>query len=44
MVVAAIRVVGPRVADIDKPLIPGELPIEADKCPAFAGQQFAAAN
>ncbi|MEX0664321.1 MAG: amidohydrolase family protein [Acidimicrobiia bacterium] len=33
--------VGPRVADVDRPIIPGELPIEADKCPAFAGQTFA---
>jgi predicted TIM-barrel fold metal-dependent hydrolase len=36
--------VGPRAVDIDQPLVPGELPIEADKCPAFAGQQFATAG
>ena len=29
---------GPRVRDTDNPLQPGELPIEAFKCPAFAGQ------
>ena len=29
---------GPRVIDTDRPLLPGELPIEAYKCPAFAGQ------
>ena len=29
---------GPRVRDTDHPLQPGELPIEAYKCPAFAGQ------
>jgi predicted TIM-barrel fold metal-dependent hydrolase len=28
---------GPRVVDVDRPLQPGELPIEALKCPAFAG-------
>jgi hypothetical protein len=28
---------GPRVMDIDQPLAPGELPIAAHKCPAFAG-------
>lgn len=28
---------GPRVADIDRPLAPGELPATALKCPAFAG-------
>jgi len=35
--------VGPLVSEIDHPLVPGELPIEADKCPAFIGQQFATA-
>jgi hypothetical protein len=25
------------VMDIDQPLVPGELPIAAHKCPAFAG-------
>ena len=30
---------GPRVRDTDQPLQPGELPIEAYKCPAFAGQR-----
>ena len=34
---------GPRVAEIDEPLAPGELPIAAAKCPAFVGQQFAEA-
>ena len=29
---------GPLVSDTDHPLQPGELPIEAYKCPAFAGQ------
>ncbi len=33
--------VGPRVVDVDRPLVPGELPVEAGKCPAFAGQQLA---
>jgi hypothetical protein len=28
---------GPRVRDTDHPLQPGELPIDAYKCPAFAG-------
>ena len=28
---------GPRVVDIDEPLGPGELPLAALKCPAFAG-------
>lgn len=28
---------GPRVVDIDQPLVPGELPMAAHKCPAFAG-------
>jgi predicted TIM-barrel fold metal-dependent hydrolase len=28
---------GPLVADIDQPLRPGELPVAAYKCPAFAG-------
>ncbi len=32
---------GPRVVDIDQPLGAGELPIAAQKCPAFAGQSFA---
>ena len=32
------------IADVDNPIVPGELPIEADKCPAFAGQTFATAN
>jgi predicted TIM-barrel fold metal-dependent hydrolase len=36
--------VGPRVVDVDTPIVPGELPIEADKCPAFAGQTFATAS
>jgi hypothetical protein len=29
---------GPLVRDTDQPLQPGELPIEAYKCPAFAGR------
>jgi hypothetical protein len=29
--------VGPLVEEIDRPLEPGELPLEAAKCPAFAG-------
>jgi predicted TIM-barrel fold metal-dependent hydrolase len=29
--------VGPLVEEIDQPLDPGELPVEAAKCPAFAG-------
>jgi predicted TIM-barrel fold metal-dependent hydrolase len=29
---------GPRVNEIDQPLLPGELPVAAYKCPAFAGQ------
>ena len=36
--------VGPRVDDIDVPITPGELPIAANKCPAFVGQMFADAN
>ncbi len=35
--------IGPRVADVDRPLVPGEVPIEADKCPAFVGYDFATA-
>ena len=33
---------GPLVADVARPLEPGELPIEAYKCPAFAPQNAAA--
>lgn len=29
--------VGPKVADVDVPLAPGDVPIEAEKCPALAG-------
>jgi predicted TIM-barrel fold metal-dependent hydrolase len=29
---------GPLVREIDRPLQPGEIPLEAYKCPAFAGQ------
>jgi hypothetical protein len=29
---------GPLVREIDQPLQPGELPVAAYKCPAFAGQ------
>jgi predicted TIM-barrel fold metal-dependent hydrolase len=29
--------IGPRVADVDVPLNPGDVPIEAEKCPALAG-------
>jgi predicted TIM-barrel fold metal-dependent hydrolase len=36
--------VGPRVTDIDQPIVPGELPAAAAKCPAFAGQQLAPAG
>jgi predicted TIM-barrel fold metal-dependent hydrolase len=32
---------GPRLVDIDQPLMAGELPVAAAKCPAFVGQQFA---
>jgi predicted TIM-barrel fold metal-dependent hydrolase len=35
--------VGPRVSDVDQPLVPGEVPQEADKCPAFIGYQFTTA-
>ncbi len=28
---------GPRVADVDVPLLPGGVPIDAEKCPALAG-------
>jgi len=35
--------VGPRVVDVDRPLVPGEVPQEADKCPAFIGYQFTTA-
>jgi hypothetical protein len=28
---------GPRVADVDVPLRPGDVPFEAEKCPALAG-------
>ncbi len=35
--------IGPRVADVDRPLVAGEVPIEADKCPAFIGYDFATA-
>ena len=34
----AAAMFGPRVSDTDRPLQPGELPIEAYKCPAFARQ------
>lgn len=33
---------GPKVADVARPLEPGELPVEAYKCPAFAPQNAAA--
>lgn len=33
---------GPRVVDVARPLEPGELPVEAYKCPAFATQPAAA--
>jgi predicted TIM-barrel fold metal-dependent hydrolase len=29
--------IGPRVADVDRPLLKGEVPKEAEKCPALAG-------
>ncbi len=29
--------VGPRKADVDVPLVPGSIPLEAEKCPALAG-------
>ncbi|HEY4332777.1 MAG TPA: amidohydrolase family protein [Ilumatobacteraceae bacterium] len=29
--------IGPRVADVDVALVPGDVPIEAEKCPALAG-------
>jgi predicted TIM-barrel fold metal-dependent hydrolase len=32
---------GPKVADIARPLVPGEVPAAAYKCPAFAGQPAA---
>ena len=32
---------GPKVADVARPLQPGELPVEAYKCPAFAPQPAA---
>jgi hypothetical protein len=32
------------VIDIDQPILPGELPAAAAKCPAFAGQQLAPAG
>jgi predicted TIM-barrel fold metal-dependent hydrolase len=35
--------VGPTVAEVDTAVLPGELPAEAGKCPAFAGFQFATA-
>lgn len=35
--------VGPKVGEIAVPLSPGQLPVEADKCPAFVGYQFATA-
>ena len=29
--------IGPPVADVDVPLLPGDVPLEAEKCPALAG-------
>jgi predicted TIM-barrel fold metal-dependent hydrolase len=34
--------VGPRVAEVARPLTPAELPVEALKCPAFAGMSAGA--
>jgi predicted TIM-barrel fold metal-dependent hydrolase len=34
---------GPLVSEVDRPLQPGELPVEAYKCPAFASQHPVAA-
>jgi hypothetical protein len=34
--------IGPRVDDVFAGLPPGAVPIEANKCPAFVGYQFAA--
>jgi hypothetical protein len=31
------RRIGPRVADVDVPLLRGDVPLEAEKCPALAG-------
>lgn len=31
------REIGPRVSDIDTPLVPQSLPREAEKCPALIG-------
>jgi predicted TIM-barrel fold metal-dependent hydrolase len=36
--------VGPTVDEINSAVLPGELPAEAAKCPAFAGLQLAAAS
>ncbi len=33
--------IGPLVSEVARAVVPGELPLEADKCPAFAGQVFA---
>jgi predicted TIM-barrel fold metal-dependent hydrolase len=29
--------IGPRIADVDVPLTPGDVPLDAEKCPALAG-------
>ena len=29
--------IGPRVGDVDTPLLPGDVPLEAEKCPALVG-------
>ncbi len=29
--------IGPRVADVDVPLVAGDIPLVAEKCPALAG-------
>jgi hypothetical protein len=29
--------IGPLVSDVDVPLLPGDVPMEAEKCPALVG-------